>query len=116
MTQRSDPPRRKRPTVTPDSLPKPDENEGMPDEVRRRDPPRTTPDSLPRRDEDAPPRAGAPAPDGGSSTHPIHDEDQEDLTPGDYEAQIDEIEEEAAEDEPGEDEEAEEAERPVPSE
>ena len=32
-----------------------------------------------------------PAPDGGNDQHPIHDEDQEDATPDDYEREIDRL-------------------------
>lgn len=32
-----------------------------------------------------------PAEDGGNPQHPIHDEDQEDRTPGDYEREIDRL-------------------------
>jgi len=31
----------------------------------------------------------APSEDGGNSQHPVHDEDEEDLTPDDYEREID---------------------------
>jgi hypothetical protein len=32
-----------------------------------------------------------PSPDGGNDQHPIHDEDQEDATPDDYEREIDRL-------------------------
>ena len=32
-----------------------------------------------------------PAEDGGNPQHPIHDEDQEDRTPGDYERELDRL-------------------------
>ncbi|MGA9512943.1 MAG: hypothetical protein WBV51_05145 [Pseudolabrys sp.] len=64
--------------------------------MRRRDPPQTPPDSI------APEKKGAeeedavggdftPRADGGNDQHPIHDEDQEDATPDDYEREIDRL-------------------------
>jgi hypothetical protein len=63
------------------------------DDLRRRDQRDTPPDSMPPRAEEAPgeePAGGGftPAPDGGNPDHPIHDEDQEDATPSDYEREI----------------------------
>ena len=65
-------------------------------DLRRRDPPETPPDSLPPDDEAVTgqePAAGGfiPLPDGGNEQHPIHDEDQEDATPDDYEREIDRL-------------------------
>jgi hypothetical protein len=70
----------------------------LPDDLRRRDPPETLPDSLPPDDEAVTgeePAAGGfiPQPHGGNEQHPIHDEDQEDATPDDYEREIDRLDE-----------------------
>jgi hypothetical protein len=63
------------------------------DDLRRRDQRRTPPDSLPPRGErtgDIPAGGGfTPAEDGGVEQHPVHDSDQEDATPSDYERAID---------------------------
>ena len=66
------------------------------DDLRRRDQPPTPPNSMPPRDDERPgevPAGGGftPAPDGGNEQHPIHDEDQEDATPDDYEREIDRL-------------------------
>lgn len=66
------------------------------DNLRRRDPSQAPPDSLPERGEERPvddPNAGGMTPmaDGGNPQHPIHDEDREDATPGDYEREIDRL-------------------------
>ncbi|HET8545743.1 MAG TPA: hypothetical protein VFL68_14685 [Pseudolabrys sp.] len=64
------------------------------DDLRRRDQRPTPPDSMPPRDDERPGEVLAsgggftPAPDGGNDQHPIHDEDQEDATPDDYEREI----------------------------
>ena len=63
------------------------------DDLRRRDQQPTRPDSMPSRDDERPgevPAGGGftPTPDGGNDQHPIHDEDQEDATPDDYEREI----------------------------
>jgi hypothetical protein len=63
------------------------------DDLRRRDQRETPPDSMsPRADNgrvDEPAGGGfTPAPDGGNRQHPVHDEDQEDATPSDYEREI----------------------------
>jgi hypothetical protein len=68
----------------------------LPDDLRRRDLPETPPDSLPPDDEavvgEEPTDGGfKPRPDGGNEQHPIHDEDQEDATPDDYEREIDRL-------------------------
>ena len=68
----------------------------LPDDLRRDDSASTPPDSLPPRDNAAEARRPAgggfsPAEDGGVAQHPIHDEDQEDRTPGDYEREIDRL-------------------------
>ena len=80
------------PDVQPEALPREDKPEIMPDDLRRRDQPET-PDSLPRVDENVS-LDGRPSEDGGNPDHPIHDEDQEDLEPQDYEEEIDEAERE----------------------
>ena len=66
------------------------------DDLRRHDQRPTPPDSMPPRDDERPgevPAGGGftPAPDGGNEQHPIHDEDQEDATPDDYEREIDRL-------------------------
>jgi hypothetical protein len=63
------------------------------DDLRRRDPPETRPDVLPPRDRGEVPAGGGftPTEDGGNPQHPIHDEDQEDRTPSDYEREIDRL-------------------------
>jgi hypothetical protein len=60
------------------------------DDLRRRDQQQTPPDSVPpgeaERAEEEPVGGGfTPKADGGNEQHPIHDEDQEDATPDDYE-------------------------------
>jgi hypothetical protein len=91
MTANTDPRRRKGDLETntaPDALP---------DDLRRRDPPPTPPDSLPPRDEaregEQPAASGGfvPAEDGGVAQHPVHDSDQEDVEPSDYEREIDRL-------------------------
>jgi hypothetical protein len=66
------------------------------DDLRRRDQQRTPPDSMPPRDMNGTgeePAGGgfSPTADGGNEQHPIHDEDQEDATSGDYEREIDRL-------------------------
>jgi hypothetical protein len=66
------------------------------DDLRRRDQGQTPPDSMPPRDDGRPgemPAGGGftPTLDGGNDQHPIHDEDQEDATPDDYEREIDRL-------------------------
>jgi hypothetical protein len=67
----------------------------LPDDLRRRDPPQTPPDSMAPDDEVAEeePVGGGFTPriDGGNEQHPVHDEDQEDATPDDYEREIDRL-------------------------
>jgi hypothetical protein len=67
----------------------------LPDDLRRRGLPEAPPDSLPPDDEavtEEPTDGGfIPRPDGGNEQHPIHDEDQEDATPDDYEREIDRL-------------------------
>ena len=88
---------RKPSPAPPDSLPPKSDN--LPGDLRREDPAATAvaPDALPgsedELEEDGPVGAHALAPDGGDETHPIHDDDPaEDYTPGDYEEQIDKLE------------------------
>jgi hypothetical protein len=88
-----DAPRRRRKTPDLDTNTSPD---AVPDDIRRTDMPNSPPDSLPPREdgrEGERPAGGGftPAEDGGNAQHPIHDEDQDDLTPGDYERQIDRL-------------------------
>jgi hypothetical protein len=89
MPPRTAPQRRPSPDVLPDSLPRRgQEPDVLPDDARRRDQPDLTPDSLPpARESDL----TDTRPDGGVAEHPIHDEDQEDLEPDDYEREVDEI-------------------------
>ncbi|MFY9786906.1 MAG: hypothetical protein WAL36_03770 [Pseudolabrys sp.] len=63
------------------------------DDLRRRDQRETPPDSMPPGDEERTgeePAGGGftPRADGGNEQHPIHDEDQEDASPGYYEREI----------------------------
>ena len=64
-------------------------------DLRRDDMPETPPDSLPPQEEarEKLPVGGGltPAEDGGVEQHPIHDDDQEDLTPSDYERELDRL-------------------------
>jgi hypothetical protein len=76
--------RRKAPDVEANTPPDP-----LTDDLRRTDPSQTPPDSMP-------PDEGVgggftPRADGGNNQHPIHDEDQEDATPDDYEREIDRL-------------------------
>jgi hypothetical protein len=90
MTAKSTPRRRKGDLETntaPDALP---------DDLRRRDQRQTPPDSLTPRDEaregEEPTGGGfTPAEDGGVAQHPVHDSDQEDSGPSDYEREIDRL-------------------------
>jgi hypothetical protein len=78
---------------------KPDLETNSPPDVaddRRKDMSETPPDSLPPRDEDKREMSAVgggftPKEDGGNDQHPIHDEDQEDRTPGDYERELDRL-------------------------
>ena len=81
-------------SAPPDSLPS--KSDALPGDLRREDQRTVPPDNLPDADEDTDrdqPRGAHPlAPDGGDADHPIHDDDpSEDLTPRDYEEQIDKI-------------------------
>jgi len=73
----------------------PDAAAELPVDDRRRDPPATRPDDLPDADEqgavDIVDGGTTPTIDGGNDQHPIHDEDQEDRMPSDYEREIDRI-------------------------
>jgi hypothetical protein len=74
------------PRDVPDSLPKRDQGtDVLPDDVRRTDPQTVSPDSLPEADEET-------SLDGGVAQHPVHDSDQEDRDPQDYEDAIDDLE------------------------
>ena len=65
------------------------------DDLRRRDQRETPPDSMPsdeeRKSEEPAGRGFTPKADGGNDQHPIHDEDQEDASPSDYEREIDRL-------------------------
>lgn len=68
----------------------------LPDDLRRRDPPQTPPDSMAPdaqiAEEEDPVGGGfTPKVDGGNKQHPVHDEDQEDAGPDDYEREIDRL-------------------------
>jgi hypothetical protein len=68
----------------------------LPDDLRRRDPPQTPPESLAPNDEvageeDSVGGGFTPRSDGGNEQHPVHDEDQEDAGPEDYEREIDRL-------------------------
>lgn len=57
-----------------------------------RDMPQTRPDTLGERGEEVPAGGGfTPTADGGNPQHPVHDEDEEDMMPEDYERAIDGI-------------------------
>jgi hypothetical protein len=82
------------PDIQPGTLPTQGEAPDLlPDDLRRNDQP-DVPDE-PRPAEDLPPGdETAPTdtrPDGGLAQHPIHDEDQEDLEPDDYEQEIEAV-------------------------
>lgn len=78
---------RQAPQNVPDLLPKRDQGSDVaPDAVRRSDPSTTPPDSLPKVEDDT-------SIDGGVAQHPVHDFDQEDREPQDFEAEIEELEE-----------------------
>lgn len=62
------------------------------DEDRRRGLPETRLETLGERGEEVPAGGGfTPTEDGGNPQHPVHDEDEEDLAPEDYEREIDSI-------------------------
>lgn len=65
------------------------------DEDRRRDLPETRPETLgerAERGEEEPAGGGfTPTADGGNAQHPVHDEDEDDMMPEDYEGEIDSI-------------------------
>lgn len=67
-------------------------------DLHRRDQPRTPPDSVPPREEERTSEEAVgggftPKADGGNEQHPIHDEDQEDAAPDEYEREIDRLDE-----------------------
>ncbi|HZT25411.1 MAG TPA: hypothetical protein VFA57_06875 [Pseudolabrys sp.] len=70
--------------------------DAVPDDMRRRDQEESRPETLPTEDEartgEEPVGGGfTPSEDGGVDQHPIHDSDQEDATPSDYEREIDRL-------------------------
>ena len=74
----------------------PDAADAMPADDRRADTEATRPDGLPDVDggplvEETVGGGTTPKIDGGVDQHPVHDEDQEDRTPSDYEREIDRI-------------------------
>ena len=74
----------------------PDAADAMPSDDRRADPQPTRPDDLPDVDgghmtDDSVGGGYTPKIDGGVDEHPVHDEDQEDRTPSDYEREIDRL-------------------------
>jgi len=73
----------------------PDTAPDLIDEDRRRDLPEIRPEELDERaarGEEIPAGGGfSPTEDGGNPQHPVHDEDEEDMMPEDYEREIDSI-------------------------
>jgi hypothetical protein len=70
--------------------------DAIPADTRRTDPAATRPDDLPeveggRLAQDVVEGGTTPRIDGGVDQHPVHDEDQEDATPSDYEREIDRL-------------------------
>jgi hypothetical protein len=70
--------------------------DAMPADLRRTDPAATRPDDLPEIEtgpmtDDIVEGGFTPLIDGGVDQHPIHDEDQEDAEPSDYEREIDRL-------------------------
>ena len=63
----------------------------LPIGLRRSNQRQTPPDSFLDADEEVPIAGRSLSPDGGVEEHPIHDEPEEDFTPGDYERQIDDL-------------------------
>jgi hypothetical protein len=78
-------PRRRRKALDVEANTQPDPT----DDLRRTDPSQTPPDSMPPDKEVG--GGFTPRADGGNDQHPIHDEDQEDATPDDYEREIDRL-------------------------
>ncbi len=77
---------RQAPQSIPDLLPKRDERpDAQPDAIRGNDMPTVPPDSLPKIEDET-------AIDGGVAQHPVHDLDQEDRDPQDFENEIEELE------------------------
>jgi len=71
-------------------------SDALPADLRRADPEATRPEDLPeieggRMAEDTVDGGTTPRIDGGIGQHPVHDEDQEDRTPSDYEREIERI-------------------------
>ena len=74
----------------------PDAADAMPADDRRTDAQATRPEDLPELDggpiaDDTVGGGTTPKIDGGIDQHPVHDEDQEDRTPSDYEREIDRL-------------------------
>jgi hypothetical protein len=86
--------KKQRPTSPRDTVPA--AADAVPADLRRTDPEATRPDDLPEVDagrlaEDPVSGGYTPKIDGGVDQHPVHDEDQEDRTPSDYEREIDRV-------------------------
>ena len=86
--------KKQRPTSPRDTAPA--TADAVPADLRRTDPEATRPDDLPEIDsghmaEDTVGGGYTPKIDGGVDQHPVHDEDQEDRTPSDYEREIDRV-------------------------
>lgn len=78
------------------------------DEDRRRDLPETRPETLGERaarGEEVPAGGGfTPTADGGNAQHPVHDEDEDDMMPEDFEREIDSVDDAELDDEESDDE------------
>jgi len=90
-----DEPRRRRQAPDLETNTAPDQ---LRDDLRRRDQQQTPPDSMPpgndERTGEEPVGGGfTPREDGGNEQHPVHDEDQDDATPDDYEREINRLDE-----------------------
>lgn len=83
--------------MTPKHQPRPaaDLAPDLTDADRRRDLPETRPEELDERaarGEEIPAGGGfSPTEDGGNPDHPVHDEDEDDMMPEDYEREIDSL-------------------------
>jgi hypothetical protein len=67
------------------------EPEAADGERRRDQPTNDAPATVPHMGEEVEPQGSQPPEDGGVAQHPIHDSDEEDLGPEDFEEQTDEV-------------------------